>query len=238
MESRMREYPWLERQVSWTHLRVFAGILDRVNLVRAWCDATSQDFESFLDHRADQSSQDAAGWLRGFSGPAEESRFVEWCHSEIGARTPEEALTFFAVTSRKLQHRFAQGALANGALTLASRRMGYQSRNQSSKPLGFNLLSCTLALHQSGFGWLDWPNAGQPLLERDTSARVDWVLLECSHRDQLIQKPEVADFLCSQHTEWFRGLLESIDTRLKIYECPPDPVRGYCRLSLEWSEGK
>ncbi|MBU6374948.1 MAG: hypothetical protein KGQ59_03030 [Bdellovibrionales bacterium] len=234
----MREYPWLERQVSWSHLRVFSGILDRVNLVRAWCSATSQNFESFLDYRTDQSSQDAAAWLRAFSGPAEQSRFVEWCGSEIGGRTPEEALCLFGITSRQLEQRFAQCTVAKDELASISRRMGYQSRSQLPKPVGFNLLSCALALHQSGFGWLDWPSPGQPLLERDTSARLDWVLLACPHRDQMIGNLEVADFLCSQHNEWFRGFLESIDSRLRIHECPPDPISGYCRLSLEWSEGK
>lgn len=238
----MREYSWLERPVSWSHFRIFEAVLDRLDLSTAWQSQLHQGTAPLSDRVMGRISKDAADWISKFSVGASETIFSEWSRSEIGGRTPEEALLEFGRAVRVVEIEAARVVSRSNGVEAISKRQGGKSRSKywgsesihKTEGAPFSLDSCALALHQSALGWLDWPSQGLPLAERDIPGRYDWVLLECPHRDPLIQEPAIADFLCSQHIAWFQGLSHAIDSRLSVIERSREADRRYCRLSLVW----
>jgi len=241
----MREYSWLERPVSWTGLRAFEDLLARAALARAWLAELGLDDEGETpDSSAAFGAAALARLTAKFGKGGLEPVFRDWCASEIGARTPEEALLELARAVREAETaaalrvkdapRMHEISFEQGRI--AGRRAGNSGTLHAGGSLP-PLRSILMALHHSPLGWLDRPSQLPPLVERDVPGRIDWVLLECPHRDALVAEPAVQDFLCEQALAWFRGFCASIDPRLALERAPRDPARGCCRAVISWSGG-
>ena len=239
----MREYAWLERPVSWKQWRIFGSILDRTSLAHAWIAHESLDRASIGERVRLKVPDPAAGWIEAIPIHANEAFFGDWCRTEIGARTPEQALLELGRAARVLEQVVAVQILDSAGVAEVSRDQGRRACQRHSvstalRGLGSapaTLGNCAMAIHQSAMGWLACPSEGDFLVERETPDRLDWILLECAHHDDLLSDPRVADFLCAQHTQWMRGFADSLDSRLVISERPKEPQRHRCRLSMTWS---
>jgi hypothetical protein len=231
----MREYTWLDRPISWSNLRIFEGILDRLSLASAW-----------LSHARLELPR-SKGWLEWASteqvGSDREAAFREWCEVMIGGRTPEEALLEFGRTARIHEANAAELVMGRDGLGEVSRREGRSAGIRAGQVGSLHVTgasvpsvrSCALAIQQSALGWLDWPSQERPLVERDIPGRLEWVLQECPHQDPVLEGRARRDFLCAQHLEWFRGFSEAIDRRLSIEGRPREPKIERCRIALSWS---
>jgi hypothetical protein len=231
----MREYTWLDRPASWSNLRVFVAILERLSLARAWgAPRTRQSGPASL--WIDWADSERLDPNRGVA-------FQEWCDSMIGGRTPEEALVEFGRAVRLHEAAVAQLVIGRDGLNAVSRAQGFQAGVAAGhegrirvSPGGVpSLGACAWAIRQSALGWLDWPSQEPWLVERDIPGRLDGVLQECPHQDPLVGDRTIRDFLCAQHFEWFRGLADSLDLRVSIQERPREPGKDRCRVGLAWN---
>jgi len=231
----MREYTWLDRPASWSNLRVFVAILDRLDLASAWSPSRTRQ------------SAPASVWIDWASsdswGPDRGMAFREWCDTMIGGRTPEEALLEWGRAVRLHEAAVAQLVMGRDGLSALSRAQGvragvaagHEGRLHVSTEATPALGACAWGIQQSALGWLDWPSQESWLVERDIPGRLDGVLQECPHQDPLLGDREIRDFLCAQHLEWFRGFAGSLDRRVSIEERPREPERNRCRISLLWT---
>ncbi len=231
----MRDYTWLDRPVSWSNLRVFVAILDRLDLASAWNPSRNRQ------------SAPASAWIdwasSGRLDPDRGIAFREWCDAMIGGRTPEEALVEWGRAARLHEAAVAQLVIGRDGVSAVSRARGFQAgmaaghegRLHVSRGVIPTLGACAWAIRQSALGWLDWPSQEPWLVERDIPGRLDGVLQECPHQDPLIKDRAIRDFLCAQHLEWFRGFADSLDLRVSIEERPREPGKDRCRVGLFWT---
>jgi len=251
----MREYTWLDRPISWSNLRVFEGVLDRLGLAAAWVTHAGVEVPRPRGRARGRGEEHAGRWIdwvasnRTFARAAadREAAFLHWCDAMIGGRTPEEALVEFGRVARIHEAEAAELVHGREGLDQVSRREGRDAGKRNGYAGGLrvpsgaipSIRSCAIELQQSALGWLDWPSQERPLVERDIPGRLDWVLEECPHQDLVLKGRTSCDFLCAQHLEWFRGFCESIDRRLVLEERSREPLLERCRIALAWSvEGR
>lgn len=81
-----------------------------------------------------------------------------------------------------------------------------------------------------------YPHGNAFLVRRSTSTEAQIELLNCPHRMPHPDVTPIADELCLLHTDWIRGFVYGINTKiiLKYTNRPVDKPNSYCQIDLSF----
>lgn len=238
----MREYPWCSRQLTWQHLRRFGLIHDQWRLTRIWVEATGQP-QTLLGRKGVTPGLDEVGeilrWWEQVPQPSERPDPI--CHDELlGALSPEECLERLGAAVRIQQSLVLEQILRKVAdsrqrLLVASEEAGRGAASAaggvgSSCPA--DLRDAHASVVQGPFSCILSQDPAGVVVERVTDSSLDWIELECPHRDRLFEVGPVAEVLCDLHAAWRSGYFKGLDPAWSARRLPPDPVTANCRFTV------
>lgn len=229
----MRDYPWLERPVSWLHVQTLSGLLQRLELGRAWQRHLGGGLQGGPGRRLERVPEAATA-----------NEFKSWCETEIGALTPEEGLAQLSRDIRVFEQSVIGRVLDRPEdapeLARIARRQGAAAaaalRSQTAVGNG-SLSSHALCLEQSALGWLEAPSEASLFVVRELPDRIEWLRGNCPHRDPLLKKAPLADALCAGHRDWLLGYsAELLPQATLVFPLSHSPV-SVCRAVLALKHG-
>jgi len=216
----MREYPWLQRELSWEDQRRFELLHARWELTCLWVEDLK--LPPVTLHRKGvtvglEAVQPILKHWEAMRARPQKTECIPVCINDelLGSLLPAEALEKLALAVRVQQALVLDQILRkNSELRLQLARLSHEAgklyrKNRFravSSDWGLGELhaalvqgpfSCTQSMHPEGV-----------LVERATVDRIEWLELECPHRDSLLEVGPVADSLCQIHNSWREGFIE------------------------------
>lgn len=241
----MREYPWDSRRLTWQHLRRFGLIHAQWKLTRTWVEELGQP-QSLLNRKGVTPGLDEVGeilryWEQAAPGPV--------CREDLlGALSPEECLERLGAAVRVQQSLVLDQLLRKvpdsrqrlpEISSAAGHRAGKSQVSPDSVAAPFSahrtlsgLRDAHASVAQGPFSCMRSQNPSGVIVERVTASSLEWIELECPHRDPLFEVGPVADVLCDLHSAWRAGYFRGLDPAWKTARLAPDPVASYCRFSV------